>query len=812
MRRSFLLQPLPLAHSTRRAPITATLTVCAALVASTFMATSAFAQTAATASRSYNIAAQPMGDALNTWARQAGVQMSLQAFQVTGKTAPAVQGTLADREALDLLLAGSGLVATQDGNTVVIKADASTTTSTATPSVNMQSVNVTANRLGRITEGSESYTPGTIATATRMVLTPRETPQTISVVTRQEMDDFNLNSIDQVMMHTPAISIVTYDSERTEYYARGFAIQNFQYDGIPMTRNSSYSAGNTLSDMALYDRVEVLKGSTGLLTGSGMPGATINLIRKKPTRKFSGNASVSAGTWNTYRGDVDVGGAVNESGSVRVRGVAAYQDRQSNLDRYSRSTSTLYGILEADIAPGTLLTIGGDFQNNEPKASTWGGIPLLNSKGEFNDMPRSHNNGTNWSHWDQYTRTAFATLEHKFANSWIARLQYNHQINGYDAALGAAASGYPNPADGKGVSMWVGKYVGRTTSDAFDGYVSGPFTLGGREHELVIGGSLSKSRWTNNGYSAPSSYSTTVPDFYHWQGNVAEPVWPSTPSFGNDETTRERGLYAAARWDLNDSTKLITGGRWSSYRNREQGMEESGVFVPYVGAVVDINKNYSIYASYTNIFSPQSNQDMQGRTLAPVEGKNYEAGVKAAFFGDRLNISAAVFELVQDNFAIETSGLTPSGGIAYRAAQGVKTKGYEMELSGQLAAGWQMHAGYSHNISRQQGERVATLTPSNQFSLYTSYKQNALTLGGGARWQDKTWGDISKPTGETIRHTVDSYWLFDAMARYEFSKQLSASIGVKNLFDKKYYTIFNWYSTYTWGEPRSVNLNMNYKF
>ena len=107
---------------------------------------------------------------------------------------------------------------------------------------------------------------------------------------------------------------------------------------------------------------------------------------------------------------------------------------------------------------------------------------------------------------------------------------------------------------------------------------------------------------------------------------------------------------------------------------------------------------------------------------------------------------------------------------------------------------------------------MATLTPSNQFSLYTSYKQNALTVGGGARWQDKTWGDISKPGGETIRHTVDSYWLFDAMARYEFSKQLSASVGVKNLFDKKYYTIFNWYSTYTWGEPRSVNVNMNYKF
>ncbi|HAU81819.1 MAG TPA: TonB-dependent siderophore receptor, partial [Stenotrophomonas sp.] len=136
----------------------------------------------------------------------------------------------------------------------------------------LQTVQVTANQLGTVTEGSDSYTPGTIATATRLVLSPRQTPQSISVITRQEMNDFGLNGIDDVMKVTPGVSIVTYDSERTEYYARGFAVQNFQYDGIPMARDSAYSAGNTLSDMAIYDRVEVLKGATGLLTGMGDPG------------------------------------------------------------------------------------------------------------------------------------------------------------------------------------------------------------------------------------------------------------------------------------------------------------------------------------------------------------------------------------------------------------------------------------------------------------------------------------------------------------------------------------------------------------
>lgn len=120
---------------------------------------------------------------------------------------------------------------------------------------------ITSNQLGTITEDSGSYTPGTIATATRLVLTPRETPQSITVVTRQNMDDFGLNNIDDVMRHTPGITVSAYDTDRNNYYARGFSINNFQYDGIPSTaRNVGYSAGNTLSDMAIYDRVEVLKG------------------------------------------------------------------------------------------------------------------------------------------------------------------------------------------------------------------------------------------------------------------------------------------------------------------------------------------------------------------------------------------------------------------------------------------------------------------------------------------------------------------------------------------------------------------------
>ncbi len=251
----------------------------------------------------------------------------------------------------------------------------------------LPTVTVVGNLLGDVTEGTNTYAPGTFATGTRLPLTQRESPQSVSVVTRQEMEDFNLTSIDDVMKHTAGVSTVTYDSERTVYFARGFAIQNYQYDGVPVTRNSAYSAGHSLTDMVPYDRVEVLKGATGLLTGVGDPGATINLVRKKPTRELQGLVSAGIGRWNDYRLEADVSSKLNEQGNLRGRVAAAWQDRESAVDYYRRKKTALYGIVELDLGPSTLASLGLEYQNSDPRGSSWGGIPIYDSNGNFNRMP-----------------------------------------------------------------------------------------------------------------------------------------------------------------------------------------------------------------------------------------------------------------------------------------------------------------------------------------------------------------------------------------------------------------------------------------
>lgn len=777
----------------------------------------AHAETVNVAAQAYDIPAGPLGTSLNRFAQQAAVAIVFQPQALEGLQSPGLKGTFATQDGFDRLLQGSGYRAVKGVQGYALQAIATASSGT----MELGPTEVTATQLGNVTEGTGSYTPGTIATSTRLILTPKQTPQSVSVVTRQHMDDFGLNNVDDVMRHTPGITVSAFDTERSNYYARGFSINNFQYDGIPSTaRNVAYSAGNTLSDMAIYDRVEVLKGATGLLTGAGSLGATINLVRKKPTADFQGHATLGAGSWDNYRSELDVSGPMTDSGNVRGRAVAAYQDKRSFMDRYSRKSPTYYGIMEFDLSPDTLLTVGGDYQDTLPTASSWSGsFPLINSKGERNSVKRSFNNAANWSSWEQYTRTVFAMLEHDLGDGWVGKLQLDHKINGYHALMGSIQGDQPQP-DGT-ANLTSGKYTGDTVSDSADLYVSGPFSLGGREHELVLGGSISASEWKGKGYwnLAPNTV-----DFNHWRGHATLPDWGSAQSL-IDDTVRQTGAYVTTRLNLADDLKLLLGGRVVNYQvtGNNPSYRESGRFVPYVGAIYDLNDTYSVYASYTDIFMPQENynRDRENKLLEPDEGQNWEFGLKADFLDGRLNASAAYFEIHESNRALsddEYNNQTPiPSNYAYKSSKAV-TKGYEVEVSGEIAPGWQLQAGYTHKVVRDDKDvKISTFEPEDQVKLYTTYKLKGnldkLTVGGGVRWQSVGWQDIyNNPHKGYEEFSQDAYWLVDLMTRYQVTKNVSATLNLNNIFDKSYYTNIGFYNSAAYGEPRNVMVTTRWDF
>ncbi|WP_312387102.1 TonB-dependent siderophore receptor [Pseudomonas sp.] len=770
------------------------------------------AQVMAQSLTAYQVAPGPLSSALAEFGVQAGVTISFDTEQARHLTTDGLKGSYSVEEGLSRLLANSGLQAQRQSNGGYVLVANSTD-----DALELGATQITANQLGTVTEGTGSYTPGTIATATRMVLTPRETPQSISVVTRQAMDDFGLVAIDDVMRHTPGITVSTYDTERTNYYSRGFSIVNFQYDGIPTLRDAQYSAGQTLTDMAIYDRVEVLKGATGLLTGAGGPGGTINLIRKKPTSAFKSSVELGAGSWDNYRSQADVSGPLTETGNVRGRVVAAYQDKQSFLDHYSRKTGVLYGILEVDLDENTLLTLGADYQDSDPKGSSWTGTrTIFDATGKKLDLPRSFNNGPKWGSWEQYSRTAFASLEHTFDNGWVTKGQYNHQINGYDAPLG-----YISQDSATASSIYARKYVGKTTSDSLDVYASGPFELFGREHELVIGQSLSISKWKAKDYTATTYFNNSY-DFYNWDGDAAEPLWTATKF--NDETTRQTGTYVTGRFSLTDELHLLLGSRIANYQvTGTSDTQESGKVVPYAGLTYDLNDNFTAYASYTEIFQPQTQYRTRTRAmLAPNEGKNYEFGLKGEFFGGRLNSSLAYFEVHEENRPLADTAWNSQPGVDYSyIGTKTKTKGYEAEISGELAKGWQLQAGYTHKIARNSdGDKVATWEPEDQVSFYSTYKLQGsldkLTVGGGARWQSAGWQTVNNwgypGGGRYEKFTQDPYWLVDLMTRYQVTDNLSVTFNVNNLFDKHYYTNIGFYDSAYPGDPRNMMVTTRWDF
>ncbi|WP_455925443.1 TonB-dependent siderophore receptor [Pseudomonas putida] len=766
-----------------------------------------------------NIQAGSLDSALTQLSRSAGVNIVVDPNLLAGKRSAGLQGRFTADEALHQLLAASSLDAVKqpDGFVLVPAAPPS-------GSLDLSPTQITSNQLGNVTEGTGSYTPGLIATATRLVLSPRQTPQSVTVVTRQHMDDFALGNVDDVMRHTPGITVSAYDSDRSNYYVRGFSINNFQYDGIPSAvRNVGYSAGNTLSDMAIYDRIEVLKGSPGLLVGAGSLGGTINLIRKKPTADFQGHVSLGAGSWDNYRSEVDVSGPLTPTGNVRGRAVAAFQDKQSFMDRYSSKAQVYYGILEFDLSPDTLLTVGGDYQDNTPRGSTWSGsFPLINAAGERNSVKRSFSNAADWSSWRQYTRTVFATVEHQLADGWVTKLQLDHKLNGYDAQMGSIQGDTP-AADGTAY-INAQRYRGETTSDAADAYVSGPFNLFGREHEVVLGGSISKAHWEGKGFWEVTFPSGNQLDFYNWHGNVDKPKW-GTPQQLNDDVIRQTGVYLATRLAVTDDLHFILGGRLVNYTltGTTDTYRENGRIIPYAGAVYDLSKNLSVYASYTDIFIPQDyyNLDRNGKLLDPDEGENYETGIKGEFLDGRLNASLAYFQVKESNRpvpddAYNNQSPTPPN-YAFKGTD-AQTKGFELEVSGQLAKGWQLQAGFTHKIVRDDShEKISTFEPENQLTLYTTYNLpgalNQWTVGGGGRWQSKAWQAIwNSPHDEYETFEQKAYWVADLMAKYQITPKLSATVNVNNLFDKYYYTNIGFYNSAVYGEPRNVMFSTRWEF
>jgi len=448
------------------------------------------------------------------------------------------------------------------------------------------------------------YSVPVTSAGTKMPLTLRDIPQSVSIVSKQRMQDQGLQTVGEVLNNTVGVSASNIDSDRSNYYSRGFLINNYLFDGVPTVVTDVWDLGDARSDTAIYDRVEVIRGANSLALGSGNPSASINMVRKHADSKvLTGSLSAETGSWDKQRYVGDITVPLNESGTVRARAIGGYQENDTWLDRYHARKKFLTTVVDADLTDSTQLSLGWDYQSSSSEDPSWGGIPTFFSNGERTNFDRSFNSGADWTYSDKESNKFFATLTQKFDSGWQAQVSGSHTRTNFDTRL-MYADGYPDKTTGTGSVLYSGWNKGRRTTDSADLYANGPFDLFGRTHQLMVGGSYSKQE--NTFFNSVSDLTgVNIGDYRNWNGNVTEGTWsPWTNSLA--DTIRQKSVYTAARFSLTDPLSLLVGARYTDWSaNGTSGSNNSDKVAPYAGLTYDINDTYSVYASYTSIFQPQ---------------------------------------------------------------------------------------------------------------------------------------------------------------------------------------------------------------
>ncbi|WP_020209171.1 TonB-dependent siderophore receptor [Gilvimarinus chinensis] len=648
---------------------------------------------------------------------------------------------------------------------------------------------------------------GETDSATKLDLTIFETPQTVTAISRTQMNDFSLDNVNEVLDYTPGVTVEEVETSRTYYTARGFDIVNFQYDGV----GTPFVYGNVSGqlDTAFYEKIEVVKGAAGLITGLANPSATVNFVRKRPTEELQASARASVNEWQGYRLDGDVSGSLGDS--VRARVVVATEDTESYLDRYQDSTDLFYGVLEADLTETTLLTIGHSYDDNQGDGILWGALPLAYVDGTPTDYDVSTSTAPDWTYRDMEQSQSFIELKQQLSDRWVMNAIYTQTSTDSESELFYV---YGSPQlDETGLGASTGRYLNEVDQDMLDISASGDVSLFGRDHQLVVGYNRADVNYTAASYQDGTALGSPVLGSDWAEGNSPHPNFVEhDPVYGTSdiEQTHE-SFYAAARLNVTDALSALVGARQAeiiqegiNYGNAANTDAEETV--PYYGVTYQITDMLVAYGSYTEVFSQQLFVNSEFEPLGATQGDSTEFGLKASFNDDRAILTLAAFESNLSNLG-EFVGRDPETNTAMYEAKEYTSEGYELEFSGQLSEGFNVSAGFTWvDIEGEEGAAKPYI-PEQMFKASASYRVPAvpaLKLGGSVKWQD----DISTSNGDVEQ---PSYTLIDLVAQYDLTDNITAGVNLKNVTDEKYLNSLYWDQAY-YAAPRNVSAFISWKY
>ncbi len=795
MHRRITLRPIP-----RLSPRLVAL-ACAATIAA------ALAQAAPV---DVDLPAQPLPDALKALARATGTSIAADSALLAGKAAPAVRGRLEAGEALARLLAGSGLeaVAQPQGGWLLRPAQAQ-----ASRTLKEVRVTAPAPRDGQ-TEGSPSYRGRYAGAATKIDLSARETPQSVSVLTRAQLDDQNFVELTEAAKVVPGVVVRRQSSlgSRSDILSRGYQASTYQLDGLTVSGNP---ATQESLDLALFDRVEALRGPAGLFSGAGEPGVMLNLVRKRALPETQLQAALGLGSRGRARAEADVTGPIAADGRLRGRLVALNEEFGAPLKALDGSKQAVYGTLEFDITPQSTLSAGATWQHGRGNYDT--GLPAY-PDGRLAPIPRDTAIVADWGRAEPESLVAFVESEtqleqggkFKLAARRVERTQRDKYINGYSAVSEAGTSRFTQ-------AQTVARDYEDTSADV---YYSTPWQWAGQTHNLLLGADY---RASDMQLRMGRGSMNTIADLFHYDpGAIPEPAYK--PYADDTSRTRTHGFYGQVRFKPTQAITLVAGARKSWWKTSSldhlagtrSGYAVDGQFTPFGAVLFDLDSAWTLYASQAQIFQPQSGRLAGGGQIMPRRGRQAEIGIKGSLFDNRLNASAAVYRLTDTNRALAD----PDNAAFVIAAGKVRSEGFEAEIAGALSPRWDVSASYAYmrsvylrGTATQTGTSFSTITPRHSLNLWARYRVPeqvvpGLEVGAGLR----AVSDFYEALGST-RWRAGGYGVWSLFAAYQINPRLKLSVNIDNLFDRVYWeragtaTRSNYY-----GLPRSAMLMLRASF
>lgn len=795
-----------------------------------------------------DVPAQDLGTALETFAAQADKEVLFDQQQVRGKKSVAIKGELDSLKALQQLIGAHGLrIQRVNDRTFVIgsarsiSASGSDAAAVDTHAAIVEEVLVFGSLDDQLSIGSKSGQ------------SLRETPKSVTVVTRERIEAQNLSSLMETLNQTTGVTVQSYSNGGTDsfFFSRGYRVNTLQIDGGAPAFTGGFGMF-LVPDMASYDHIEMLRGVDGMYTGAGGPGGVINLVRKKPSDAFGLKVNLSAGRWDNYRGEVDVTGALTDSGRVRGRLVGAYEDKGYFVDRAGTEKLVGYGTLEVDITDSTLLAIGANYEDRDESAYSNSGLPRY-TDGRDLQLPRSTNLSADWSHWFFETKEVFARLEQQYGRDGVLKLNVTHiEQDSEQRSMFTRVAVNPVTRTGATARATGGDFT--SVQDLVDLSASGTFELFGRSHRYTVGTDYARiDGGGQRSYTMPGyTFATAQPlDVFNFNQSLYPEPTPLLSALYPVNERDQNGFYATVGLQLAEPLRLTLGGRYSEFRYRQEfrSVSAAGVvgapsrtryddtaFIPSVALTYDFANDWSAYASYSETFEVQANLlegPLPGTPLDPITGTGVELGVKGELNG-RINLAAALYRVERNGQGLQDPAyalLSPGADgsyCCYIKQANVISQGFDAEVSGALLPGWQLFAGYTFNSNRAEddptdgyssGKYFLNLTPKHMFKMWTTWQLPGdlarWTINGGVVAQTESYitgTALESATSTTLvpyKFSQGSYALWNASVQFRIDDHWTVALYGENLTDKTYYQVLGTTDRENvYGMPRSYVLKM----